>query len=148
MPTTAEMIRQNANDTVQVIDTMSALLNKFASDNCELQKENDALRAQTMCKSASDAPVFNEKLMHRAASAVCSSYGSNPSLTPEVLEAVWMRDPNKMLDNICKMASDLASAAIAGDHIGVNKEETIANNEHGMRFGSDHQSLFESCYNQ
>ena len=147
MSDTAKMIKQNALDTVQVIDKMSTLLNKFASDNCELQAELE--KAQAMPKQASAAIEFDEKLIKKAAAAVCGSYGSNPSLTPEVLESVWRRDPNKMLDNICKMASDLASAAISGEHIGVGSaavepEQT----SHRMGFGSDHRTLFNECYNQ
>lgn len=145
--TNAEVIRQNARDTVAVIDAMSTLLTKFASDNRELQAANQQLTA--MQKSASEQPSieFNDKLIKRAAAAVCSSYGSNPSLTPEVLESVWRRDPNKMLDNICKMASDLASATIAGEHIGVDASQSVEPRT-GMQFGSDHQSLFASSYNQ
>lgn len=150
--TNAEMIRQNARDTVAVIDTMNTLLTKFASDNCELQQRLEQqmnLNKEASAKEASaePVPVFTDKLMKRAAAAVCNSYGSNPSLTPEVLEAVWRNKPDTLLENICKMASDLASAAISGDHIGVNvpqkSEETT-----GMKFGSDHQALFNSSYNQ
>jgi hypothetical protein len=145
--TNAEMIRQNARDTVAVIDTMNTLLTKFASDNCELQQRLEQQMNLNKEASAAPAPVFTDKLMKRAAAAVCDSYGSNPSLTPEVLEAVWRNKPDTLLENICKMASDLASAAISGDHIGVNvpkkSEETT-----GMKFGSDHQALFNSSYNQ
>ena len=124
MSQNAEIIRENARNTVQVIDAMSTLLNKFASDNRELQLEN--MQLKNLNKQASAPSIeFNDKLMKRAAAAVCSSYGSNPSLTPEVLESVWRRDPNKMLDNLCKMASDLASAALGGNHIGVDVADII-----------------------
>ena len=145
MANNAEIIRQNARNTVAVIDAMSTLLNKFASDNKQLQ-----LAAMNMDKQASaPAPAmqFNEKLMTRAAAAVCSSYGSNPSLTPDVLVSVWNNDPNKMLDNICKMASDLASAAVAGDHIGINAVEQHADASDGIPHGSNHRALFDECYN-
>lgn len=141
----ALLIQQNAKNTVEVIDAMSTLLNKFASDNQQLQSM--LADANAMAKKAS-APsvVFNDKLIKRAAAAVCSSYGSNPNLTPDVLENVWRRDPNKMLDNICKMASDLASAAIAGDHIAVGNASASESASTGMSFGSDHQSLFDQTY--
>lgn len=145
MSQNAEIIRENARNTVQVIDAMSTLLNKFASDNRELQLEN--MQLKNLSKQASAPSIeFNDKLMKRAAAAVCSSYGSNPSLTPEVLESVWRRDPNKMLDNLCKMASDLASAALGGNHIGVDVAEKNEDINAGMRFGSDHQDLFAACY--
>lgn len=149
MSDTAKMIKQNALDTVRVIDTMSVLLNKFASDNCELQ-EMLAKQQQQMEKQAS-APAtieFDEKLMAKAAAAVCSSYGSNPSLTPEVLTDVWKREPNKLLNNICKMASDLASAAVAGGHIGVGETPKAEQSSRGMAFGSDRYALFDECYNK
>ena len=151
MSQNAEIIRENARNTVQVIDAMSTLLNKFASDNRELQLENMQLKKlskQASTTEAAPAPSieFNDKLMKRAAAAVCSSYGSNPSLTPEVLESVWRRDPNKMLDNLCKMASDLASAALGGNHIGVDVAEKNEDINASMRFGSDHQDLFAACY--
>ena len=116
----ANSIKKFASDACQVIEACQNFIGELAAENAELR--------DSLSKKASEAPAVVEApktveldadMLHKAASAVHSLYGSPANVSVETLEDAWKAKPSLMLAAINKFASELATrSTVSGANLG------------------------------
>lgn len=116
---TADSIKKFASDACQVIEACQNCIAELTAENEQLRAMPKQASAVVETPAAVATPELDADLLHKAASAVHSLYGSPANVSVEALEDAWKARPSLMLAAINKFASELVTrTAVSGANLG------------------------------